>query len=77
MNHHYRQMPVAVRGNLVLHVHLVDGDIAAAEWRVASRRSGHGLYFSADEKAALTLDDQRLRLHRSAHQHKDGGHDLA
>ena len=45
VHHHHRQMAIAVRRNLVLHVHLVDGDVAAAEPAASATAGGAGSAF--------------------------------
>ncbi len=79
MHHDDRNVAIAILRNLVLHVHLVNGDIAAAEStaapgrRVGGRRGRlrQGFGLPADEEAPLFLEDERLGLflcHRGANQ---------
>jgi hypothetical protein len=45
---------------LILHVHLVDGDVAPAEPAASSRRRRQRLLLTANEEAALAGDDERF-----------------
>src|SRR5213075_1370902 len=65
VHHHDRDVLIALHRNLILHVHLVDGDLAARGRRVRAEgglRDGFGL--AADEEAALLLNRERPGLFR-------------
>src|SRR5579872_3352387 len=65
VHHHHRHVRIGAFGNLVLHVHLVDGDVSGVEARAEESRArpcervGENRV-SADEEAALLLQDQRI-----------------
>ena len=60
MDHDDRYVLIAFGRNLVLDVHLVDGDVAACRLSVrAEARLRDRLVLAADEEAALALDDER------------------
>jgi hypothetical protein len=56
MHHYHGNVLGAVHGDLKLHVHLVDGDVAGAETTAAPGRQGLGI--AAHEKTALAGDGQ-------------------
>ncbi len=70
MHHNHRHMAVAIFRDLILHVHLVDRDLAAAESTAASGRrisrrrwrSRQRFGFPADKETSLFLQNERLRL---------------
>ena len=63
MHHHDRHVLIAFHRDLILHVHLVDGDLAAGRRRIrAEPRLRNRLVLAAHEKASLFLDRERTWL---------------
>src|SRR5262245_24608362 len=60
VNHHDRNMLVAVHRYLILHVHLVDCDVASGKWATRRCCGRKSLLFTADEETSLTLQCQGL-----------------
>jgi len=77
VHHHHGDVLVALHRDLVLHVHLVDGDLAGEGRRVRAEAGlGNRLVLAADEEAALLPDRERsrlLRLRERGRHHESGG----
>src|SRR5207253_3480921 len=60
VDHEYWNVPIAIRRDLILHVHLVYRHLAAARQDCRPRRWSERFRFAANEKAALACDNQRF-----------------
>jgi hypothetical protein len=64
MDHHDSNVLCALHGDLVLHVHLIDRDVAALCGDWADARFRYGFVVAANEEASFSFDRQRYRLLR-------------